>query len=137
MLMKLVYIESPFKGENWEATRRNILYARVCVRDSLLRGEAPYASHLFFTQSGILNDLIEAERQLGITVGQALGDKFDLRAVYDDFGISRGMQYGIERALKLGQPIEHRKLSIVMNLDKALQEMTAARPHLDLGGLLF
>jgi len=66
-----------------------------------------------------------------------MGDKFDLRVVYEDFGISKGMQYGIERALKLGQPIEHRKLSVVTDLDKALQEMAAAKPHLDLGGLLF
>ncbi|MEK6863136.1 MAG: hypothetical protein AABW53_00350 [Nanoarchaeota archaeon] len=135
--MKLVYIESPFKGDNWEATRRNVLYARICVRDSLLRGEAPYASHLFFTQAGVLNDTVAEERALGIAAGQTLGDKFDLRAVYEDFGISRGMQYGIERALKLGQPIEHRKISLVTDLDKALLEMAEAKPHLDLGGLLF
>ncbi|HLD40479.1 MAG TPA: hypothetical protein VJB13_05055 [Candidatus Nanoarchaeia archaeon] len=135
--MKLVYVESPFKGENWELTARNVYYARLCVRDCLKRGEAPYASHLFFTQAGILNDAIQAERDLGIAAGQSMGDKFDLRVVYEDFGISKGMQYGIERALKLGQPIEHRKLSVVTDLDKALQEMAAAKPHLDLGGLLF
>ena len=95
--MKLVYVESPFKGDNWEATRRNVLYARICVRDSLLRGEAPYASHLFFTQAGILNDAIAEERALGIAAGQTLGDKFDLRAVYEDFGVSRG---GCSTALK-------------------------------------
>ncbi len=135
--MKLAYIESPFKGDNWELTRRNVFYARLCVRDSLLRGEAPYASHLFFTQAGILSDVIQEERDLGIAAGQAMGDKFDLRAVYEDFGISRGMQYGIERALKLGQPIEHRRLSAVMDLDEALRQMAAAKPHIDLGGLLF
>lgn len=135
--MKLAYIESPFKGDNWELTRRNVFYARLCVRDSLLRGEAPYASHLFFTQTGILSDVIQEERDLGIAAGQAMGDKFDLRTVYEDFGISRGMQYGIERALKLGQPIEHRMLSTVMNLDEALRQMAEAKPHIDLGGLLF
>ena len=135
--MKLVYVESPFKGENWELTARNVYYARLCVRDCLKRGEAPYASHLFFTQAGILNDAIQAERDLGIAAGQAMGDKFDLRAVYEDFGISRGMRYGIERALKLPQPIEYRQLSAVINLDEALREMAEAKPHLDLGGLLF
>ena len=135
--MKLAYIESPFKGDNWESTRRNVFYAKLCVRDSLLRGEAPYASHLFFTQAGILNDAIQEERDLGIAAGQAMGDKFDLRAVYEDFGISGGMRYGIERALKLHQPIEYRQLSAVINLDEALREMAEAKPHLDLGGLLF
>ena len=135
--MKLVYVESPFKGENWELTARNVYYARLCVRDCLKRREAPYASHLFFTQAGILNDAIQEERDLGIAAGQAMGDKFDLRVVYEDFGISRGMQYGIERALKLNQPIEHRKLSVVTDLDQALREMAASKPHLDLGRLLF
>lgn len=135
--MQLAYIESPFKGENWEQTRRNVFYARLCVRDSLLRGEAPYASHLFFTQAGILNDAIQEERDLGIAAGQTLGDKFDLRAVYEDFGISKGMQYGIARAQKTGQAIEHRKLSLVTNLDEALRQIADAKPHLDLGGLLF
>ncbi len=135
--MKLVYVESPFKGENWELTARNIYYARLCVRDSLTRGEAPYASHLFFTQAGILNDMVLEERNLGIAAGQAFGDACQLRAVYEDFGISRGMQYGIERALKLKQPLEYRKLSNLLDLDRALQEMKESKPHIDLGGLLF
>ena len=42
---KLVLVESPFRGDNYNETRDNILYARLCVRDSILRGEAPYASH--------------------------------------------------------------------------------------------
>lgn len=135
--MKLVYVESPFKGENLELTARNVYYVRICVRDCLKRGEAPYASHLFFTQAGILNDAIQEERDLGIAAGQAMGDKFDLRAVYQDFGISRGMQYGIERAKKLDQPIEHRKISLYANLEEELKKMAEAKPHLDLGGLLF
>ena len=88
--MKLTYIESPFKGDNWESTRRNVFYARLCVRDSLLRGEAPYASHLFFTQAGILNDAIAEERALGIAAGQTLATSSTCGAVYEDFGISRG-----------------------------------------------
>jgi len=68
--MKLVYVESPFKGENWELTARNVYYARLCVRDCLKRGEAPYASHLFFTQAGILNDAIQAERDLGSSASE-------------------------------------------------------------------
>ena len=135
--MKLVYVESPFKGENWELTARNVYYARLCVRDCLKRGEAPYASHLFFTQAGILNDAIQEERVLGIAAGQAMGDRFNLRAVYEDFGTSRGMEYGIRRAEMLKQPLEYRRLSEVLDLDKALREMKEAKPHIDLGGLLF
>lgn len=35
--MHLVILESPFAGN----VKKNILYGRLCVRDSLSRGEAP------------------------------------------------------------------------------------------------
>jgi hypothetical protein len=65
--MRRVILESPFAGD----VERNVRYARACVRDSLLRGEAPIASHLLYTQPGVLNDDIEAERQHGIDAGLA------------------------------------------------------------------
>lgn len=65
--MRLVIIESPFAGD----VEKNIRYARACVRDSLLRGESPIASHLLYTQEGILNDDVPAERQHGIDAGLA------------------------------------------------------------------
>ena len=42
------------------------MYARACVRDSLLRGEAPIASHLLYTQPGVLRDNVAGEREQGI-----------------------------------------------------------------------
>lgn len=102
----LVLIESPFAGY----VERNIAYARACVRDSLLKGEYPWCSHLFYTQEGILNDNIPEERQMGIDVGLEWGAKSDKTIVYDDLGISRGMKYGIQNAEKAGRPIEYRKL---------------------------
>jgi hypothetical protein len=48
--MKLVIIESPYAGE----VEANVAYARACMRDSLGHGEAPIASHLLYTQPGIL-----------------------------------------------------------------------------------
>lgn len=63
--MRLVIIESPFAGD----VEKNTRYARACVRDSLLRGEAPIASHLLYTQGGILNDDVPAERQHVSTQG--------------------------------------------------------------------
>ena len=56
--MKRVILESPYSGD----INRNIQYARMCVRDSLMRGEAPIASHLLYTQEEILNDNIPEER---------------------------------------------------------------------------
>jgi hypothetical protein len=104
--MKLVIIESPFAGN----VQENILYARMAVRDSLLRGEAPIASHLLYTQEGILNDDIKEERQHGIDAGLAWGNVANQTVVYIDKGISRGMEYGIQRAITEGRNIEFRSL---------------------------
>jgi hypothetical protein len=102
----LVVIESPFAGD----IEKNIKYARACVKDCLLRGEAAYASHLFYTQDGILDDDIPEERKLGIYAGFLWGQKADKTVVYTDLGISEGMLGGIEEAKKRGRPIEYRTL---------------------------
>ena len=104
--MKLVIIESPFA----EDVETNVRYARACVRDSLKRGEAPIASHLLYTQPGVLDDLVPAERQWGIDAGHEWMRVADLVAVYLDHGISRGMLLGIDRARVMEIPIEHRYL---------------------------
>ena len=69
--MQRVILESPFKGDNWEQTERNIAYLRLCLRDCVLRGEAPYASHALFTQPGVLDDHDPDERTLGMNAGFA------------------------------------------------------------------
>lgn len=104
-----VVIESPFGGTD-EIVKRNIKYARACITDSLKRGEAPYASHIFFTQPGILDDNLPEERMLGINAGLEITKDFELTAVYCDYGITKGMQYGIDRAKSLRRTIEERCL---------------------------
>jgi hypothetical protein len=41
--MPLVIIESPFAGD----IETNIKFARACMRDALLNGEAPFASTFY------------------------------------------------------------------------------------------
>ena len=65
--MRPVVLESPYAGN----VEENVAYARAAIRDSLLRGEAPIASHLLYTQPGILKDDVPDERQLGIEAGLA------------------------------------------------------------------
>ena len=105
-MMRLVVIESPYAG-NVEDNER---YARACMADSLARGEAPFASHLLYTQQGVLDDTSPAERDLGMRAGFAWGVGADAVAVYTDRGISAGMRAGIERAEAIGLPIEYRRL---------------------------
>ncbi|BBK37744.1 hypothetical protein STAQ_28220 [Allostella sp. ATCC 35155] len=101
-----VILESPYAGHR----ERNLAYARRCLRDSLRRGEAPIASHLLYTQQGVLDDDRSDERLLGIEAGLAWGSVADATVVYADLGISAGMRRGIERAATEGRPVEVRML---------------------------
>ena len=102
--MRLVILESPYSGE----VKRNIKYAKECMRDCFKRNEAPFASHLLYTL--ILDDLKTGERKLGTEAGLAWGKKAEATVVYTDLGISSGMKYGIENAEKEGRKIEYRKI---------------------------
>lgn len=104
--MTRVVIESPCNAPTREGIERNLAYARECVVDSLHRGEAPYASHLFFV--GILDDLVDHERTLGMMAGFCWGAEAEIVAVYSDLGVSRGMQQGIDRYRALQIPVETR-----------------------------
>jgi hypothetical protein len=108
--VKLVILESPFAGDVAE----NIKYARAAVRDSLLRGEAPIASHLLYTQDGILNDSVPQERQHGIDAGLAWRVVSSGTVVYTDRGISKGMEYGIAAAKAAGLSVEFRTLGCLV-----------------------
>lgn len=108
--MKLVILESPYAAPTAEEIEENVTYARACIRDSLLRGEAPIASHLLYTQPGILRDEVPEERKHGIDAGLAWREVADASVIYTDRGISKGMEYGIADAEKSGRPIEYRKL---------------------------
>jgi hypothetical protein len=105
-VMKRVILESPYAGD----VHANVAYARAALRDCLLRGEAPIASHLLYTQPGVLDDLAPDERTLGINAGLVWGGLAEATVVYTDRGISRGMQYGISRAEDEGRPVEYRSL---------------------------
>ena len=105
--MKLVILESPYAGD----IDANIEYARRAVKDSLSRGEAPIASHLLYTQPGILDDNDPDERQWGIDAGLAWRRVADMSVVYTDLGISQGMKYGIVLAEEQGIPVEYRQIN--------------------------
>lgn len=104
--MILVLLESPYAGD----VDRNLRYARDCMRDCLMRREAPFASHLLYTQPSVLDDHHPSERALGIEAGFVWGACAEKTVVYTDLGISSGMRLGIERARREGRVIEYRVL---------------------------
>lgn len=111
-LVKVV-IESRFSGKTIEELVRNKKYALACMRDSMLRGEAPYASHVIYAHPHFLDDFEASERAVGMHAGFIWGDLAVKTVVYADLGISSGMEMGILRAKELGREVEYRELGYV------------------------
>lgn len=99
-----VILESPYAGD----VERNIEYARLCMKDSLMRGESPMLSHLLYTQ--VLNDNISKEREMGIAAGLAWLDAADKHVFYLDYGWSSGMLAAERFAKSMNVKIEYRRI---------------------------
>jgi hypothetical protein len=101
-----VVLASPYSGD----VARNVEYLRACMRDCLLRGEAPFASHGLYTQDGVLKDDVPAERELGMQAGMIWFAVADALVIYTDHGISGGMAADIRWAETVGIALETRTL---------------------------
>jgi len=104
--MRLVVIESPYAGDITNNTR----YARLALRDCFDRGEAPFASHLLYTQLDVLDDSIPEERRKGINAGYGWMAEADAVVFYIDLGWSQGMLQALRAARALGKTIEQRSI---------------------------
>lgn len=115
--MKTVYLESPYAPANGRTVEEHVLYARRAMADSLRRGEAPLASHLLYTQEGILDDTKPEERRQGIYAGFEWLKYADLQVFYVDYGVSPGMTAAVERGKALGIPQELRSIGVNPDVD--------------------
>lgn len=96
----LVYICSPFAGDeerNMEKARR---YSRFAVRQACI----PVAPHLLFSQ--FMDDSIPAERSISLFMGMVLLGKCEQVWVFGST-ISAGMAAEIEKAEKKTMPIRY------------------------------
>jgi hypothetical protein len=74
-----------------------------------MRHEAPFASHLLYPQ--VLNDADPASRALGMAAGLEWHRVVDYIVVYEDLGVSSGMQASIDEAELRGIPVVRRKIN--------------------------
>jgi hypothetical protein len=119
--MTPVFLESPYAGDvEWSTA-----YARDCMLHSIMLGEAPFASHILYAQ--MLDDTNPLDRAAGLTCARAWREKAERVAVYTDYGISSGMQAGIDHASSLGKPIEFREVysDLRDELERWIDETTA------------
>lgn len=103
-----IILESPYAGD----VEGNLTYARRAMHDSLMRGEHPIASHLLYTQPGILDDSIPEERKRGIAAGFAWHEVAEGMVIYTDLGISSGMCAAITAWATNKKPIYYRSIGL-------------------------
>jgi len=103
-----VVLESPLSNRNGHTVEENTAYLNLCLKDSIARGEAPYASHRFFP--GLLNDDSAEERKLGMEMGFNWGSVAAEAVVYVDHGITGGMLEGIRLWVTQGKTVTYRAL---------------------------
>lgn len=114
--MMPVILETPYAGADGGRTwddpdvQANLAYTRACLRDCLLHGEAPFASHVIYTQPDVLHDGVPEEREAGIQAGFAWRHIAHKTVVYTDMGISPGMLKGIAHARELEHEVVYRTL---------------------------
>jgi hypothetical protein len=122
-----VVLESPYAGNSEE----NVRYARAAMADCLHKGEAPFASHLLYTQPGVLRDHDPTERRLGIDAGFSWGRWASYRVFYMDRGLSGGMVEGLQQAHEHVQVIHVRSLTGWFGDDTRIA-IKALEQHLEL-----
>ena len=104
-----VILESPYQSDDSDTLSRNKKYLLDCLEDCIKRNESPYASHKIFPDFLDENE----KREIGIAAGQAWYAHAAYMVIYDDYGITPGMQAGIDyfKSIKPDAKIEIRKLN--------------------------
>ena len=106
--MTTVFVASPYAGD----IAKNVRYAWACVADSLMRGEAPFAPHLLYTE--VLDDADPEMRMWGMDAGKEWLKKAQKLVLYVDFGNSPGMLAEESFARMHGVPVERRTIPEVV-----------------------
>ncbi len=100
----LVFVASPFKGD----IEKNKRYLKLALKDSIKRGECPYAPHAYLVD--VLDDSNAHEREIGMKIGHEFLKRCDRIAVYQDLGISSGMNREMDIARLFSVDIELRNI---------------------------
>ena len=74
-MSKLVVVESPWAG--LDAGDKAKHYLRQCLRDSIARGEIPWASHAMFAWTEALYEGDEEQRAEGMLLNKKMILNFD------------------------------------------------------------
>lgn len=92
----IAILESPYAASDRAGLDANESYLRECLRDSLERGEHPYASHAYLP--AVLNDGDPAQRKRGLQASHAITRALLSQGARWVFCIDRGVSNGMAHA---------------------------------------
>jgi len=98
MSLQCVLLETPSSGSESSVIYEK--YAKACLRDSLLRNEAPLSAYLLYKQPGIISEDSSIEKIRSIEAELSWSKFCNKLVVYNDYGITSDMRKSIENALK-------------------------------------
>jgi hypothetical protein len=104
--MNRVILQSPYATHDPICMDTNMRYARAAMLGSIGRGESPFMAHLLFTQA--LDDMAAGQREQAFELAFSWYETASSVAVYNDLGISAGMERGIAHAKSLGLTVDER-----------------------------
>jgi hypothetical protein len=116
--MQNVILESPFlpsasdirayagQYSQAELVRQNLIYARLCLENSLQRDEAPIVGHLLYTQLGIGPEI----RERGLKAASEWMRRADGLILFVDLGITQTMQNAATHARLVQTEVSRRTL---------------------------
>lgn len=115
MCEMLVVVESPWRGlankRLPDPYAKSKHYLRQCLRDCLVRGEIPWASHAVLAWTRALYEEDADQRAEGIQVCKDMIQHHAQKVVlYVDFGITTGMHEALIWARMHGKPTEERRI---------------------------
>lgn len=122
----LVVVESPWAGLG--AGPKAVDYLRACIRDTLSRGEIPWASHAMLAYTRALYEEDEEQRNEGIEVCKRMIFSHAQKVVfYLDHGLSEGMRKAFIWARMHGKPTEGRLIYSEYN-DAVIAAIIGGKP---------
>ena len=107
--MQRVFLETPTSGNRDPEIYER--FAKACIRDSILRKEAPLSVFLLYKQPGILFDENPDEKTLGRLAASEWNKICTRIIVYKDLGVTKEMQRTIDDAIKEDCIVEYRTLN--------------------------
>lgn len=103
----VVIVETPYLYESDIVGVEYEIYLNRCLRDCLLRGESPIATHAMYTRPGILS---KCEGGLASEASDGLAEAVGVTVLYTDYGITSKMNLGLDRASFHGHDIFYREI---------------------------